>query len=88
MPRYCNNIDYSMNRRDFLGRFGLGMGGVALMGLLNRDVVNAAASVVSSSEPNAFRGVLNAPHLAPKWEQDQLASKLWNGGTGRGNWEC
>ncbi|HEV2294167.1 MAG TPA: DUF1501 domain-containing protein [Tepidisphaeraceae bacterium] len=61
MPKYCNNIDYSMNRRDFLGRFGLGMGGVALMGLLNRDL--RAASAIP---PSSFKGVLPAPHLAPK----------------------
>jgi hypothetical protein len=29
-----------------------------------------------------------APHLAPKSEQDRLATKLWDGGRGRGNWEC
>jgi hypothetical protein len=29
-----------------------------------------------------------APHLAPKSEQDRLASKLWDRGRGRGNWEC
>jgi hypothetical protein len=63
MPRYCNNIDYSMNRRDFLGRFGLGMGGVALMGLLNRDVRGA---ITPSAAPASFKGVLPATHLAPK----------------------
>ncbi len=63
MPKYCNNIDYSMNRRDFLGRFGLGMGGVALMGLLNRDVRGATPSPAA---PRSFQGVLPAPHLAPK----------------------
>src|SRR5918999_1463231 len=41
MPRYCENIDYSMNRRDFLGRFGMGLGGVALMNLLNRGAAGA-----------------------------------------------
>jgi hypothetical protein len=35
MSCFCSNIDYSMNRRDFLGRFGLGLGGVALMNLLH-----------------------------------------------------
>src|SRR6186997_3181892 len=64
MPRYCNNIDYSMNRRDFLGRFGLGMGGVALMGLLNRGA--SAAAVSNASAESAFKGVLPSPHLAPK----------------------
>jgi hypothetical protein len=63
MPRYCDNIDYSMNRRDFLGRFGLGLGGVAMMGLLNKG---AAADVARASSPNPFAGVMPAPHLAPK----------------------
>ena len=44
MARYCNNIDYSMNRRDFLGRFALGIGGAALTTLLNRDAAAAAPS--------------------------------------------
>jgi hypothetical protein len=61
MPRYCNNIDYSMNRRDFLGRFGMGLGGVALMNLLNGP--NAFAS---SAVENPFKGILPAPHHAPK----------------------
>jgi chromosome segregation ATPase len=41
--------------------------------------------------PDTYRGLggrFKAPHLAPKWEQDKLAAKLWNGGAGRGNWEC
>src|SRR3954471_14648789 len=60
MPDFCSNINYSMNRRDFLGRFGLGLGGVALMGLLHRDVRAEAPS------SNPFKGILPAPHLAPK----------------------
>src|SRR5207248_10400717 len=49
------------NRRDFLGRFGLGLGGAALMGLLNRD---AAATAPVAANP--FGGVLAAPHFAPR----------------------
>src|SRR5205809_1153879 len=56
----CCNINYSMNRRDFLGRFGLGLGGVALMGLLQRDARAAAPTT------NPFQGVLKAPHFAPR----------------------
>ena len=47
MPRYCNNIDYSMNRRDFLGRFGLGLGGVALHFLVGQPVSAREALVVA-----------------------------------------
>jgi predicted nucleic acid-binding Zn-ribbon protein len=41
--------------------------------------------------PDTYKGLggrYKAPQVAPKWEQDQLAAKLWNGGAGRGNWEC
>ena len=40
--------------------------------------------------PETYKGLggqYKAPHLAPKWEQDRLAAKLWNGGAGRGNWD-
>lgn len=67
MPKFCNNINYSMNRRDFLGRFGLGMGGVALTGLLNRDAraVDAVESPIAIGA-KALNGALAAPHFAPK----------------------
>jgi septal ring factor EnvC (AmiA/AmiB activator) len=41
--------------------------------------------------PETYKGLggkYSAPSKAPKWEQDKLAAKLWNGGNGRGNWEC
>jgi septal ring factor EnvC (AmiA/AmiB activator) len=41
--------------------------------------------------PETYKGLggkYAAPQLAPKSEQDRLAAKLWNGGAGRGNWEC
>jgi septal ring factor EnvC (AmiA/AmiB activator) len=41
--------------------------------------------------PDTYKGLggkYDAPHLAPKSEQDRLAAKLWDGGRGRGNWEC
>ncbi len=41
--------------------------------------------------PETYEGLggqYAAPHLAPKSEQDRLAAKLWDGGRGRGNWEC
>src|SRR5689334_11332700 len=51
------HINFAMDRRDFFGRFALGLGGVALTGLLR----NASAQ---SSSP--FTGVLPSPHLAPR----------------------
>ena len=56
----CQHINFEMNRRDFFGRFALGLGGMALAGLLNRDAVAAAQPV------NPFKGILDQPHFAPK----------------------
>jgi hypothetical protein len=63
MSEFCNNVNYSMNRRDFLGRFGLGLGGVALMGLLHRD---ATAAAPATTPVNPFKGILDKPHFAPR----------------------
>jgi septal ring factor EnvC (AmiA/AmiB activator) len=41
--------------------------------------------------PSTYKGLggkYSSPQAAPKWEQDRLAAKLWNGGSGAGNWEC
>jgi predicted nucleic acid-binding Zn-ribbon protein len=41
--------------------------------------------------PTTYKGLggrYKAPQLAPKWEQDRLAAKLWAGGQGSGNWAC
>ena len=56
----CHHVNFEMNRRDFFGRFALGMGGMALFGLLNRDAFAAAPAV------NPFKGILDQPHFAPK----------------------
>jgi hypothetical protein len=61
----CNNVDYSMNRRDFLGRFGLGLGGVALMGLLHHDAEGSPSKAVATTQ-SAYNGILSAPHFAPR----------------------
>jgi hypothetical protein len=55
----CEHVNFAMNRRDFFGRFALGMGGMALFSLLNRDA-RAAKAV------NPFKGILDQPHFAPK----------------------
>src|SRR4051794_40710797 len=55
----CSHVNFEMNRRDFFGRFGLGLGGAALFGLLANE---ASATDVS----NPFRGILSAPHFPPK----------------------
>ncbi|MDB6041320.1 MAG: hypothetical protein JWM99_5161 [Verrucomicrobiales bacterium] len=49
-----------MDRRQFFGRFALGLGGAALFNLLNKNA-HAASPI-----PNPFKGILDAPHFAPK----------------------
>src|SRR5688572_5893615 len=60
MPKTCDNINVSFSRREFFGRFAVGIGGAALMSLLNRDA--AAAPAVE----NPFKGILPATHFAPR----------------------
>src|SRR5437868_1559562 len=48
------------NRRTFLTRCGLSLGGFALWDLLRRDAAAAPAPA------NPFKGILDAPHFAPK----------------------
>src|ERR1051325_9554164 len=56
----CQHVNFQMNRRDFFGRFALGMGGMALFSLLNRDLFAASPAV------NPFQGILERPHFTPK----------------------
>ena len=55
-------INFAMNRRDFFGRFALGLGSAALFELLNREGAASGARIVE----NLFKGVLDAPHFAPR----------------------
>ena len=54
----CGHINFGMTRRDFFGRFAMGIGGAALFGLLRTDAANAA--------PNPFKGILSQPHFPAK----------------------
>src|SRR5258706_4864699 len=51
-----------MSRRDFFGRFGLGLGGAALFGLLNQETFGAPVL----PQENPFRGILSEPHFPAK----------------------
>src|SRR5262245_41990849 len=53
-------IDFS-NRREFLSRFGMGLGGIALGHLLN-----PVRAFSAEAKPSLDRGVLGAPHHTPK----------------------
>ena len=59
MSTNCNQFN-PLNRRDFLGRFAMGLGGAAFANLFNRE------AQASASNANPFKGILPAPHLVPK----------------------
>src|SRR5579859_474687 len=56
----CNQFN-PLSRRDFLGRFALGLGGAAVAALANRE-----ARASSAAQPNPFKGILPAPHIPPR----------------------
>ena len=58
---FCDHLDVGMTRRDFFGRFALGLGGIALSQLLPRGL--SAADTVTA---NPFGGILTQPHFAPR----------------------
>jgi peptidoglycan hydrolase CwlO-like protein len=57
-------------------------------GALNPSSGAGGAYQMLPSTYEGLGGKHEAPHLAPKSEQDRLAAKLWADGQGRGNWEC
>src|SRR5438445_12047558 len=57
----CTHINFAMIRRDVVARVALGVGGVAVSGLLKPEAFAAPARTASP-----FRGTLDAPHFAPK----------------------
>ena len=57
-------------------------------GALNPSSGAGGAYQLLPSTYEGLGGKYEAPHLAPKSEQDRLAAKLWADGQGRGNWEC
>jgi Protein of unknown function (DUF1501) len=58
MSTHCGKFDYSLTRRDWLSRLGLGVGGMALASLLGQECVAANAT--------PFQGILDKPHFPPK----------------------
>jgi peptidoglycan hydrolase CwlO-like protein len=59
----------------------------------NYNAVNPTSGAGGAYQmlPSTYKGLggkYSSPQTAPKWEQDQLAAKLWNGGAGAGNWAC
>jgi len=60
---FCDHLNVGMTRRDFFGKFALGLGGIALSQLLPqaRGAVTATAGAT-----NPFAGILAQPHFAPR----------------------
>ena len=59
----------------------------------NYNAVNPTSGAGGAYQmlPSTYKGLggrYSSPQAAPKWEQDQLAAKLWAGGHGAGNWAC
>jgi hypothetical protein len=56
----CSHVNFAMSRREFFGRFALGVGGMALASLLRTEALGAPHAA------NPFAGILDQPHFAPK----------------------
>src|SRR5690349_10529879 len=59
----CNQFN-PLSRRDFLGRFAMGLGGAALASLMSQGARASAAP--SAPEKSPFAGILPAPHIPPR----------------------
>src|SRR5829696_1379334 len=57
---FCDHLNVGMTRRDFFGRFALGLGGIALSQLLPQSF----AATTGAAGP--FGGILPQPHFAPR----------------------
>jgi len=62
---FCDQVNFGMSRRDFFGKFAMGIGGFALMQLLQRQASAAAPSTLPGAN-SPFRGILENPHFVPK----------------------
>jgi hypothetical protein len=55
---FCDHVNFTLSRREFFARFGLGLGGAALTQLLQGEA--------RAADANPFRGILAQPHFPPK----------------------
>jgi hypothetical protein len=58
----CNHLHFGMTRREFFGRFALGLGGAALAGLIQSPA--AAAKFAKAASP--YQGLPGFPSFAPR----------------------
>jgi len=63
---FCDQVNFGMSRRDFFGKFAMGIGGFALMQLLQRRASRRRAHHALPGANSPFRGILDKPHFAPK----------------------
>lgn len=66
MSLFCPHVNFDLSRREFFGRFGLGVGGFALMNLLQRSGRGATPAPAAIPRGAAMRGVLEQPHFPPR----------------------
>lgn len=59
----CGHVNFEMHRRDFFGRFALGVGGLALARLFGAHIL---AGEPSSGANTPLQGVLGSPHYQPR----------------------
>ncbi len=57
----CSHINFNLSRREFFGRFGLGLGGAALASLVNQTTAQGATVAASG-----LKGVMGGTHFPPK----------------------
>jgi hypothetical protein len=62
----CTHLNFGLTRRDFFGRFALGLGGVALAQLLNAPAraANAGSKLARTASP--YQGLPGFPNFAPR----------------------
>lgn len=60
---FCDHVNFDLSRREFFGRFAMGLGGIALMNLLQRSASGATSAPAAAA---AFKGILAQPHFAPR----------------------
>src|SRR5213594_346882 len=61
-----NHLNFGMTRRDFFGRFALGLGGVALAQLLNSSARAGVARAAAGRATSPYQGLPGFPNFAPR----------------------
>jgi hypothetical protein len=62
----CNHLNFGLTRRDFLGKFALGLGGVALTQLANGTASAAGAGAKAARATSPYKGLPEFPNFAPR----------------------